>query len=79
MELVVRDIPRDEGPDKKHLTARWEKTWETQHCVGVQSSLRGTRIQMGGVPRRTLCPGSFILRGHSLAQTSCANIQSGLH
>ena len=39
---VVRDIPRDEGVGMKHLTTKWE---ETQQRVGVESSLRGTRIQ----------------------------------
>ena len=81
---VVRDIPRDEGAGMKHLTTRWEKTLEeTRQRVGVQSSLRGTRIQMAGVPGRPLRPGSFILHWsnceHSLAQATCANLHTGLH
>ena len=54
-----------------------------QQRVGVQSSLRGTRKQMAGVPGRPVCPWSFMLHrtncGHTLAQTTCANFHYGLH
>ena len=42
---VVRDIPRDEGGGNLE---------ERQQRVGVQSSLRGTRMQITRVPRRSL-------------------------
>ena len=80
---VVRDIPRAEGAGMKQLSTRWEKTLEeTQQRAGVQGSLRGTRIQMAGVPGRPVCNGSFTLHwtycGHSLAPTSCVHFHSGL-
>ena len=57
-------------PKKEKTFRKRDEEWET-------------RIQVAGVPGRLLCPGSFMLHwthcGHSLTQTSCANLHSELH
>ena len=52
---------------RKHLTTRCEKTWRKRQWVGVQSSLRGTWIQMARVPGRPVCPGSFVEAAETIA------------